>query len=105
MKKSQIRKLILKTRKKAINKDVYINFKILSKILKNKKIKGRIIGGYFPYNNELNCSKILKRFENKKYLVTLPKIKNNFQMDFFEWTSKEPLSINKYGIPNQFLIN
>ena len=99
MKKSQIRKSILKIRKKNILKDVSINFKDILKVLKSRNIKGKIIGGYYPYNNELDCSGILKRFENKKYLITLPKIKNNFQMNFFEWTSKDPLTINKYGIP------
>ena len=99
MKKFQIRKSILKLRKKTIDKDIFINFKNILKILKNENIKGKIIGGYYPYNNELDCSEILKRFENKKYLITLPKIKDNFQMNFFEWTSKDPLTINKYGIP------
>ena len=100
MKKSQIRKLILKIRKKKyLDKDISINFKIISKILKSKNIKGKIVGGYYPYNNELDCIEILKNFENKKYLITLPKIKNNFLMDFFEWKLNEPLTINKYGIP------
>ena len=100
MKKSQIRKLILKIRKKRnLDKNIPINFKILSKILKKKNIKGKIIGGYYPYNNELDCIEILKNFEKRKYLITLPKIKNNFLMDFFEWKLNEPLTINKYGIP------
>ena len=99
VKKFQIRKSILKLRKKTIDKDIFINFKNILKILKNENIKGKIIGGYYPYNNELDCSEILKKFENKKYLITLPKIKNNFKMNFFEWTSKDPLTINKYGIP------
>ena len=99
MKKSQIRKLIIKKRKKILNKDISIDFNIILKILNNRNIKGKIIGGYYPYNNEFDCCKILKKFENKKYLITLPKIKNNFKMDFFEWTSKKPLIINKYGIP------
>ena len=99
MKKSQIRKSILKLRKKKIDKKISINFKNILKILKNKNIKGKIIGGYYPYNNELNCFEILKNFENRRYLITLPKIKKNFQMDFFEWTFEEPLIINKYGIP------
>jgi len=100
VKKSQIRKLILKIRKKRnLDKNIPINFKILSKILKKKNIKGKIIGGYYPYNNELDCIEILKNFEKRKYLITLPKIKNNFLMDFFEWKLNEPLTINKYGIP------
>jgi len=99
VKKSQIRKSILKLRRKKIDKKISINFKNILKILKNKNIKGKIIGGYYPYNNELNCFEILKNFENRRYLITLPKIKKNFQMDFFEWTFEEPLIINKYGIP------
>ena len=42
---------------------------------------------------------ILKKFEKKKYIISLPKIKNNFQMDFFSWSTNDPLVINKYGIP------
>ena len=99
MKKSRIRKSILRIRKKTINKNISIKFKNIMKILKNKNIKGKIVGGYYPYNNELDCFEILKKFENSKYLITLPKIKKNFQMDFFEWTSDDPLTINKYGIP------
>ena len=32
-------------------------------------------------------------------LVSLPKIKKNSQMDFFCWSIKDALSINKFGIP------
>ena len=34
----------------------------------------------------------------KKINISLPIIKENKQMDFFEWTNKDPLKINKYGI-------
>ena len=43
--------------------------------------------------------KILNNFEKKKYLISLPKIKKNYKMNFFNWSFKEPLMINKYGIP------
>ena len=42
---------------------------------------------------------ILKEFEKKNFIISLPKIKENFQMDFFKWSNKEPLIINKFGIP------
>ena len=42
---------------------------------------------------------ILHDFEKKNYLISLPKIKKNFKMDFFNWSTKDPLIINKYGIP------
>ncbi len=31
--------------------------------------------------------------------ISLPKIKKNSQMDFFNWSPNDPLVINKYGIP------
>ena len=42
---------------------------------------------------------ILEEFQRKNFKISLPKIKKNFQMDFFPWSTKDPLSINKYGIP------
>ena len=99
MNKSEIRKKILKIRKKEIYKDLKINFKSIIKILKKKKIYGKIIGGYYPFNHEVNIMEILDNFEKKKYSITLPKIKKNNKMDFFNWSIKEPLIVNKFGIP------
>ena len=99
MNKIEIRKKILDIRKKKGKKYLQINFKDILGILKKSKSFGKIVGGYYPYNYEVDTIKILKEFEKKKYLISLPKIKKNFQMDFFRWSSKEPLSINKYGIP------
>ncbi len=99
MKKSEIRKRILKIRKKKSFKNFTFNFKYILRILKKKKIYGKLIGGYYPYNYEVNAMNILDNFEKKNYLISLPKIKKNFQMDFFNWSMKEPLIINKFGIP------
>lgn len=99
MNKSQIRKKILKIRKKNNFKKIKINLKHLLDILKSENIKGKNIGGYYPYNYEVDVTEILKEFEKKKYLISLPKIKDNFQMDFFKWSFSNPLIINKYGIP------
>ena len=99
MNKSQIRKKILGIRKKNNNKKLKINFKSLLDIFEIEKIKGKNIGGYYPYNYEVDVIEILKEFEKRKYLISLPKIKNNFQMDFYEWSFKNPLIINEYGIP------
>ena len=99
MNKSEIRKKILKIRKKNNLKNHSINFKFIDKVLKKEKIKGKILGGYYPYNYEVDGTQILKKFEKQKYRITLPKIKKNFQMDFFNWSTKDPLNINKYGIP------
>ena len=99
MNKTEIRKKILEIRRKNDGKRLQINFQDISRILQKSKSISKIVGGYYPYNSEVDTTKILKEFEKKKYLVSLPKIKKNFRMDFYQWSSNEPLSINKYGIP------
>ena len=99
MNKSEIRKRILKIRKHNSCENLKINFEQIIKILKKKNIKGRTVGGYYPYNYEIDIMEILKNFEKKKYQISLPKIKKNLEMDFFHWSIKDPLSINQYGIP------
>ena len=99
MNKSEIRKKILKIRKKKSSKNLKINFENIIEILKKNKIMYKLIGGYYPYNHEFNVIKILEKFEKKKYQISLPKINKNFQMNFFQWSKNEPLVINKYGIP------
>jgi len=99
VKKSEIRKKIFKIRKKNISKNLNINFKYILEILRKEKFVGGTIGGYYPYNYEVNSIKILEKFEKKNYQISLPKIKKNFQMDFFRWSINDPLLINKFGIP------
>ena len=99
MNKSQIRKKILKIRKQKNLKRFIFNFDLILDILKKKKVSGRIIGGYYPYNYEIDILQILENFKKKKFIITLPKIKKNSQMDFFQWSKNDPLSINKFGIP------
>ena len=99
MNKSQIRKKILKIRKQKKIKKFIFNFDLILDILKKKKVSGRILGGYYPYNYEIDILQILGKFEQKKFIITLPKIKKNSQMDFFQWSKNDPLSINKFGIP------
>jgi len=97
--KSEIRKKIFKIRKKNNSKNLEINFKYLYNILKKVKISTKVVGGYYPYNYEINAIRILEELEKKKYQISLPKIKKNSQMDFFCWSLKDPLSVNSYGIP------
>ena len=42
---------------------------------------------------------ILKEFEKRKYKICLPVVKDNFGMDFYNFSFKDPLTINRYGIP------
>jgi len=97
--KSQIRKKILKIRKQKKIKKFNFNFDLILNILKKKEISGKTIGGYYPYNYEIDILQILEKFEKKKFVLTLPKIKKNSQMNFFQWSSNDPLAINKFGIP------
>jgi len=97
--KSEIRKKIFKIRKQNSSKNFKIDFKDILNFLKKNKTTGKIVGGYYPFNYEINTIDILKRFEKFNFKISLPKIKKNSQMDFFLWTTKSPLSINKYGIP------
>ena len=99
MNKSEIRKKIIKLRQKKFNPNYKVNFKSILNILKKKKIKAKTLGGYYPYNYEFNPIQILEKFEKKNYNISLPKIRKNFQMDFFNWSTIDPLNINKLGIP------
>ena len=99
MKKSEIRKQKLNIRKKYSTKKFTIKFEVIFRLLKKLRPKGKILGGYYPYNNEIDVLDILKRFEKKNYNISLPKIKSNYEMDFLNWSSNDPLIINKYGIP------
>ena len=99
MLKKSLRKKILKIRKKINSNSNKIDFiKIFNLIKKQKKIN-KNIGGYFPVNNEIDDLEILKKFEKKKYKICLPVVKKNFDMDFYNFSFKEPLIVNKYGIP------
>ena len=99
MDKSEIRKKILKLRKKYISRNLEIDSNKILNILKKNKTTNKIVGGYYPYNNEVDAINILKNLEKQNYQISLPKIKKNSQMDFFFWSIKDPLEVNKYGIP------
>ena len=99
MLKSKLRKKILKVREKINKKNIQIDFKQLIKILKKEKINKKIIGGYYPVNFEVDDLTLLRKLKKNKFIISLPVIKKNFQMDFYSWSFSEPLKINKYGIP------
>jgi len=97
--KSEIRNKIYRIRKLYNAKNLEINFEDILKILKKNKNINKIIGGYYPYNYEVDAVKILEKLEKLDYKISLPKIRKRSQMDFLSWSTKDPLSINKYGIP------
>jgi len=83
--KSKLRNKILRIRKNANIKNIKIDFNTIINLLPKKKITKKIIGGYYPVNFELDDLDILKEFEKKKIKISLPKIKKNFDMDFYKW--------------------
>ena len=99
MNKSQIRKKILKIRKKNFDKNFKINSDKLISFLKTNKSNFKNIGGYYPSNYEIDDLEILELLKKKKFNVSLPIIKKDNQMNFFKWSNNEPLKINKFGIP------
>ena len=99
MLKSQLRKKILKIREKVNKKNIQINFNQIVKILKKERINKKIVGGYYPVNFEVDDLTLLRKLKKNRYIISLPVIKKNFQMDFYKWSFSDPLKVNKYGIP------
>ncbi len=100
--KSKLRKKILKLREVENFKNIKIDFDNVFDLLKKNNLTKKCIGGYFPVNHEIDDLEILKKLKKKKYQISLPVIKKNFDMDFYRWSFDEPLKINKYGIPEPF---
>ncbi len=99
MEKSLIRKKIIKTRKINFKYNLNIDFTKIASLIKKVKKSSKIIGGYYPVNYEIDDIKILNRLEKKGFIISLPRIKKNFQMDFYKFSNKDILKVNKYGIP------
>jgi len=97
--KSKLREKILKIRKNINKKNIKIDFEKILNLIKKKRITKKNIGGYYPVNFEFDDLNILKELEKRNFNISLPKIKKNFNMDFYNWSFNEPLTINKYGIP------
>ncbi len=103
MLKSKLRKKFLKNREDIYKKNIKVDFNRIMKLIKKEKINKKIIGGYYPVNFEFDDLKLLKKFEKNEFIISLPVIKKNFEMDFYKWSFFEPLKINKYGIPEPII--
>ena len=99
MNKLSIRTKLLKLRKKKHSLSLSFDSTNFFEFLKKKKIKSKIVGAYYPFNYELNILDVLETLEKKNYILSLPKITKNNEMNFFKWSKSEPLKINRYGIP------
>ncbi len=98
MSKKLLRKKLIFIRKKKFKKFENIEKKIFD-IIKILKFQVKTIGGYYPINYEFDCLPFLKKFVEKKFLVSLPVIGASNQMSFFNWSSDTHLKVNKMGIP------
>ena len=99
MPKKILRKKILVYRKNNY-KIVSFKYSLLKDILKKfNLLKNKKIGGYFPINYETDCLEILKQLEIFGHKISLPITRKENKMDFFEWSSKDPLLSGKIGIP------
>ena len=99
MLKSKIRKKILNIRKKNRIKDIKFFYLKLFKEIKKNNIKRKIIGGYYPVNFEVDILELLNKLEKKGLKISLPVVKKNKEMDFYNWSANSLLKLNKYGIP------
>ena len=69
MNKSEIRKKISKIRKHYNYKNLNIDLKDILEVFKKKRINRKVIGGYYPYNYEVDIIKILEKFEKLEYKI------------------------------------
>ena len=97
--KSQIRNKIIKIRNKKFDKNLKINLNKFISFLKIKKLNSKNVGGYYPSNYEIDDLELLVLLKKKNFKVSLPIIKKNNQMNFYNWSRNDPLKINKFGIP------
>ena len=97
--KSKIRKKILDIRKKKNRKNIKFSFFKNFKEVKKNISKKKIIGGYYPVNFEIDILEFLEKLEMKGLQLCLPIVKKDNKMDFYSWSTKNLLKLNKYGIP------
>ena len=97
--KSKIRKKILDIRKKKNNKNIKFPFLKIFKEIKKNISKKKIVGGYYPVNFEIDILEFLEKLEMKGLQLCLPIVKKDNKMDFYSWSTKNLLKLNKYGIP------
>jgi len=97
--KSKIRSKILKIRKNNFNKNLKVNLDKFISFLKINIRNAKKIGGYYPSNYEIDDLEILDVLDKQNFKISLPIIKKNNQMNFYSWSKKDPLKLNKFGIP------
>ena len=99
MYKKFLRKKLLNYRRKNFyfSKIKYSQTKLILNKINVLKIK--TVGAYYPINYEIDCLEILIQLEKSGHKISLPITRIGNKMDFFEWSSKDPLLIGEIGIP------
>ena len=103
--KKILRKNLLNRRKKYYLEISAKHVLNIFELIKNKYKNIKAIGGYIPINYEYDSLGLLKFLEMKNFVISLPVITNNFKMDFYKYSFKDPLKINKLGIPEPYKSN
>ena len=99
MSKKLLRKKILFYRKNNYT-NLCLKYSLLKDFLRKLNLsRNKKIGGYVPINYEIDSLKILMQLEKSGHKISLPLTRKGNKMDFFEWSSKEPLLVSKIGIP------
>jgi len=99
--KFQLRKKISKIRSKFVRKKIKVNSEAIIKLIEQKS-PNRKVGLYYPFGDELSTLELMDRLTKKNFIISLPIIKNKFEMSFHNWSPNEPLKINRYGILEPF---
>ena len=99
MLKKYIRKKILKIRQNKNKKNLQVRRNFIFELLKFKKFRNKIIGNYIPINFEADTFQLMKDLKQKGFKISLPVVSSKFDMNFYRWSTNDPLKINKYGIP------
>ncbi len=99
MEKKKLRNKILVYRRNNY-KIASLKYFLLKDVLNKFNLsKYKKIGVYYPINHEIDSLEIIKQLEKSGYKISLPITRKENKMDFFEWSSKDPLFIGKIGIP------
>ena len=105
MSKENLRKKLINLRKTNFQ-DKGITSIQFNRVLKKLNYKENInIGGYYPINNEIGCLDVLKNLEKNNFKISLPVIKKQNNMDFYQWTFKDLLKVSSLGIPEPITKN
>ena len=97
MNKFQLRKKISKIRLKFAKKKITVNSEAIIKLIEQKS-PNKKIGLYYPFGDELSTLELMNQLIRKKFIISLHIINKKFEMSFYSWSPKEPLTINRYGI-------